>query len=174
MSESATYLVRRAAASTVATLFEAHCRLSPDRIAVESFEAGARRTSTYRELEARAWKLASVLDGRGVARGARVALLSENRAEYLEVFLAAARLGAIVACQNWRLAASELAHCLDLVAPTCTIASPRHAERVAGRAPIVFGDDYERLLSSASPLDPRASRSGSDVDPEDPLLILYT
>jgi acyl-CoA synthetase (AMP-forming)/AMP-acid ligase II len=54
----------------------------------------------------------SLLAARGVRHGDRIALLSENRLEVLELFLAAARLGAIVACQNWRLAAPELAHCL--------------------------------------------------------------
>lgn len=159
----ANYLVKRAASSTVASLFANHARLHPDLPAVED---GA-RTLTYRELDRRVRKLASALAARGVVRGERIALLSENRAEYLEVFLAAARLGAIVACQNWRLAAPELLHCITLVAPVCTIASPRHAERVPN--PLRFGDDYEALLEKAALHDEEV-----DVDPEDPLLILYT
>jgi fatty-acyl-CoA synthase len=104
----------------------------------------------------------------------RVALLSENRSEYLEVFLATARLGAIVACQNWRLAPPELAHCLDLVEPSCILVSPRHEAKLAslGRAvpdPIVFGPAYEQMIAAASGAAPVC-----DVDPEDPLLILYT
>ena len=66
--------------------------------------------------------------------GDRVALLSENRAEFLELFLAAARLGAIVACQNWRLAPPELAHCLRLVEPAVAVVSPR-ARCTRSRAP---------------------------------------
>jgi fatty-acyl-CoA synthase len=161
--------VRRATASTVASLFTARARVHPTRVAVED---GARRW-TYAELAERTDRLANALAARGVVRGERVAVLSENRTEYLELFLAAAKLGAIVACQSWRLTAGEIAHCLELVDPACAIVSPRHAELLAkvGRATptIVLGDDYESALAGARPDEPAVF-----VDPEDPLLVLYT
>ena len=123
-------LVRRAAASSVASLFVARARIHPGRLAVED----AARTLTYGELAERTRRLAGALASRGVKRGDRVALLSENRAEYLEVFLAAARLGAIVACPSWRLAPPELAYCLELVSPSLVFASPRHAEKLGAMA----------------------------------------
>src|ERR1700691_1638155 len=113
--------VRRASASTVASLFAARVRVHPERTALED----ATQRISYAQLDRRTKRLAGALQAAGVARGSRVALLSENRTEVLEVFLAAARLGAIVACQNWRLAPPELAHCLDLVEPACVIVSPR-------------------------------------------------
>jgi acyl-CoA synthetase (AMP-forming)/AMP-acid ligase II len=154
----------------VASLFAARARVHPERPAVED----GTRSWTYGDLDRRTRRLAGALAARGVRRGSRVALLSENRAEYLEVFFAAARLGAVVACQNWRLAPPELAHCLDLVEPECTIVSPRHADKLtslerAGPQPIVLGAGYERLLEHASDSAP-----SDDVDPEDALLILYT
>jgi acyl-CoA synthetase (AMP-forming)/AMP-acid ligase II len=160
-------LVQRSAKSTVATLFAAQARLHPDRVAVDD---GGRQLS-YGALAERARRLANVLAARGVGRGDRVALLSENRAEVLELFLAAARLGAIVACQNWRLAPPELAHCLRLVAPAATVVSPKHAAGVGdGDGPaLLLGDDYERQLAAASP-----DHEMAEGDPEDPLLILYT
>ena len=161
--------VRRGAGSTVGSLFAARARVHPHKLALED----ATRRSTYGELARRTKQLAGHLQASGVGRGARVALLSENRTEYLEVFLAAARLGAIVACQNGRLAPPELASCLDLVEPACVIVSPRHAEALAslGRAEpvMVFGEDYEQRLARAP------QHEGNDeVDPEDALLILYT
>jgi acyl-CoA synthetase (AMP-forming)/AMP-acid ligase II len=156
--------VGRAAQSTVAGLFSAQARIQPRRTAV----VDGSRTVTYGELDDRSRRLASVLAARGVRHGDRVALLSENRLEVLELFLAAARLGAIVACQNWRLAPPELAHCLALVTPAATVASPLHAGALGGD-PLVFGDDYERLLAAAAPGPAPAA-----VDPEAPLLILYT
>jgi fatty-acyl-CoA synthase len=161
--------VRRGAASTVGSLFAARARVHPDRLALED----ATRRSTYGELDRRAKQLAGALHAIGVDGGARVALLSENRGEYLEVFLAAARLGAIVACQNGRLAPPELARCIDLVEPACLVVSPRHAEALAslerGEPVVVLGDDYERRLTQAPEHTP-----DDDVDPEDALLILYT
>ncbi|MBS2020215.1 MAG: AMP-binding protein [Deltaproteobacteria bacterium] len=160
-------LVRRAAGSTIASVVSAHARLHPERLALED----ARVSLTYRELDARTRRLANAFAARGVLRGDRIAVLSENRSEYLEVFLAAARLGAIVACQNWRLAAPELAHCLALVEPRCVLASPRFEDRVADRAPLVFGDAFEAAVAQAAPLDVDVD---PEVEPEDPLLILYT
>jgi acyl-CoA synthetase (AMP-forming)/AMP-acid ligase II len=160
-------LVRRASRVTVADLFDARARVSPDRVAVED----ASRVLTYGELARRTKGLARSLADRGVARGERICVLSENRVEYLEVFLAAARLGAIVACPSWRLAAPELLHCFDLVEPVVTFVSPRHQGKLPGRfaaEPIVFGPDHERLTATD------AASIAREVDPEDPLLILYT
>jgi acyl-CoA synthetase (AMP-forming)/AMP-acid ligase II len=177
--------VARASASTVSGLFSARVRQHPSRVAIEDAIGGtvgegstASRTVTYAELQHRVQKLAGALSKSGVARGERLALLSENRLEYLEVFLAAASLGASVACQNWRLTAAELSHCIRLVEPRVIFVSPRHAERLASIAGlgtagaprrIMFGSDYEACLADSEPLAEVA-----EVDPEDPLLILYT
>jgi fatty-acyl-CoA synthase len=155
---------------TVATLFAARARVAGGLRAV----VDARRTWTYRELADRASRLAGVLAARGVTAGDRVAVLSRNRAEYLEAFLACGWIGAIVACQNWRLADAELAHCLDLVAPRVVLASSEEAPRLAARDPkresqLVFGEAYEAALASATPITEPVA-----LDPEAPLLILYT
>jgi acyl-CoA synthetase (AMP-forming)/AMP-acid ligase II len=162
--------VARASHSTVGSLFRARVRQFPERLAISN---GALPASlTYRELDARVARLAGALAEHGVARGDRVALLSENRPEYLEVVLAAARVGASIACQNWRLTGAELGHCIDLVTPRVVIVSPRHAERLTGlgiERRIMLGDEYEGWLASATPLVTEDA-----AQPEDPLLILYT
>ena len=114
MTTPASALVAAAARSTVTSLFVQQARLRPGRVAVDD----GRRRFTYAELERRSARLAALLAARGVREGDRVAILSENRIEYLEAFLAAGRIGAVLACQNWRLAAPELAHCLALVSPS--------------------------------------------------------
>jgi fatty-acyl-CoA synthase len=177
--------VARASISTVSGLFHSQARQHPDRIAVEDWgsaksAAGAEpiRRFSYRQLHERVRRLALALSSSGVAHGDRVALLSENRAEYLEVFLAAAQLGASVACQNWRLSPTELSHCVRLVEPKLLLVSPRHAERVPANAPEcwVFGADYEALLERAAPEASRAPESAQEPEgsAEDALLILYT
>ena len=57
-----------------------------------------------------------MLASRGLVRGDRVALLSRNRPEYFEIELAAANLGVITACLNWRLSERELIYCVDRLA----------------------------------------------------------
>ena len=172
MSSDAPALVAAAARSTVSGLFVQQAALYPERIAVDD---GQRRFS-YSELARRSAQLAGLLVARGVRTGDRIAILSENRIEYLETFLAAGRIGAIVACQNWRLARPELAHCLALVRPTLVLASARHAGSLDGLPDgldalerLEFGQDYEAALANATPHDALAA-----LDPETALLILYT
>ncbi len=158
-----------AASSTVASLFAARARVVPDARAI----VDDRVTWTYGALLDRVGRLAGHLRGRGVGVGDRVAILSRNRAEYLELFLACGWIGAIVACQNWRLADAELTHCLDLVAPSLLIASPAEAPRLAGRVEpvLVLGEAYEAAVAGAAPAAPAAP---AQLDAEAPLLILYT
>ena len=97
-------------ASSVGRLFAQRARIDPDAVAL--WEGGKSRS--FGTLDARVNRLANVLSEIGVSCGDRVALLSRNRMEYVEVELAAGKIGAITACQNWRLADPELTHCLDL------------------------------------------------------------
>ena len=119
-------------------------------------------------------RLAHTLEALGVARGARVAILSENRTEYVELEFACAKIGAIACALNWRLADPELAHCIRLVAPALVVVSPRFAsalERIDHSVSRVLslGAPYEAALAAAATTEP-----DRDVDPEDGLLVLYT
>ena len=165
--------IRRAGAWTVGELLSAQARRVPDRVALDD---GA-KTLTYRVLDERANRLANALAALGVVRGARVAILSENRTEYLEATYAAAKLGAILCALNWRLAREELAHCVRLVEPTVVLLSPRFQSAYAdlglldgvAAETILLGDDYERRLHGAAATAPPVV-----AEPEDGLLILYT
>ena len=121
MSTDTPALVRRAGSFTVGELLSLQARRVPEHIALDDGVA----TLSYRELDQRANRLAHVLAGQGVVRGSRVAILAENRTEYLEATFAAARLGAILCALNWRLARDELAHCVALVEPAAVLLSPR-------------------------------------------------
>jgi acyl-CoA synthetase (AMP-forming)/AMP-acid ligase II len=162
--------IRRSGRLSVYELFAAQVQRDPNAVAIE--HSGLRRS--YGALNVRVVRLAPALTGKGVRYGDRIGLLSENRAEYVEIELAAAYLGAIVACQNWRLAAAELQHCLDLVSPALVIASRRFAPTLSaldlhGVESFIIENDYEALIESAPPLAERP-----EVDPEDGLVILYT
>jgi acyl-CoA synthetase (AMP-forming)/AMP-acid ligase II len=132
------------------------------------------RVWTYAELNERVNRLVNVLVARGVSRGDRIAVLSENRPEYVDLDLAAAKLGAIVACLNWRQAAPELGYCVRLVEPKILFVSERHTATLAtadhGVPTVVgFGAEHEGLLSRAGALEPPEI-----AEPEDGFIILYT
>lgn len=77
----------------------------------------ANRTVTHREHLGRSIQLAAGLKEAGVVRGDRVAILSRNRLEFLDLLGAAAHLGAIVSAINWRQSAAEVALVLEGDAP---------------------------------------------------------
>ena len=129
---------------------------------------------TYAELDRRVHVLASALRAVGMAPGDRIAVLSENRIEYIELELAAAVLGATVACLNWRLSDEELRHCIRLVSPVLAVVSPRYAEtltRIDHGAPrvVTLGPEFEALRAKG-----RVDAATDAVDPEAGLVILYT
>jgi acyl-CoA synthetase (AMP-forming)/AMP-acid ligase II len=155
---------------TVADLLHKQARAQPDAPALSD----GLRTFGYAQLEARVGQLASALAGLGIVAGERVAILSENRLEYIELELAAAQAGVIVACLNWRLADDELRHCIALVAPALLVVSPRYVPtlaRIAHGVPYVIelGAEFERLREGAAP-GPVADAA----TPEAGLVILYT
>jgi acyl-CoA synthetase (AMP-forming)/AMP-acid ligase II len=162
-------LLLMASGLTVGGLFRDQARRNPGAIAVQQGE----RQLSYGALNERVNRLAHALAARGVIRGDRIALLSENRIEYVEVELAAAKLGAMVACQNWRQSDAELTHCIGLAEPSIALASERHAptlERLGCAAPIMaLGEEYEAMLAAAPEREPPIL-----AQPEDGLVILYT
>jgi fatty-acyl-CoA synthase len=163
-------LASTASGLTVARAFRQAARRYAEQPALQQ---GSHRIS-YRELDARANRLANALAALGVHAGDRVAILSENRTEYVELQLAGARLGIIIACQNWRMAPSELLHCLSLIGPKATFVSERYSANLAALdcdkgEGITFGPAYEAMLAAA-----RDSELPDVAHPEDGLVILYT
>lgn len=162
-------LARQASGLSLGALFSLRVRLGPERVALEQ---GERRLS-YAELDERTSRVCNWLTAQGVQHGDRIAILSENRLEYVELLLAVARMGVIAACQNWRQAEAELRHCLELVTPRLILVSPRFAERVREYRDVAsfvtFGPAYEEALASADTCAPT-----DHCDPEDGVVILYT
>ncbi len=156
--------------STVGGLFRARAQIQKSALAIEF---GERRVS-YGELLDRVDRATLMLAGRGLKRGDRVALLSRNRPEYLEIELAAANLGAITACLNWRLSKGELAYCVDLVSPKLLIVEDELTASLEGLdgdgcTTVTLGAEYEKMLRQPSAQTPPIA-----AEPEDGLVILYT
>lgn len=162
-------LAREASGLTIGTLFAQNVRSWPERVALQAGDIQV----TYAELGRRTDRLCRYLKGRGIVRGDRIAILSENRIEYVELLVAAAKMGVIAACQNWRLSDDELRHCLELVTPKLLFASPLHkgaAARLDDIAPsLMFGPEYETALGAV-----RQVPVEDICDPEDGIVILYT
>jgi fatty-acyl-CoA synthase len=133
-----------------------------------------RRTLSYGEFNERVNRLANVMLAHGLKPQDRIAILSRNSIEYLEVMMASAKIGVIVCCLNWRLAPVELSHCIGLVQPAMIFFQAPFHELVQSLElelpfAVVFEEEYEPLLARASRADPPLAAHG-----EDGLLVLFT
>jgi fatty-acyl-CoA synthase len=86
-------------------------RLSPNAVAFKDAESGVEYT--YAALHYLSCKVAQHLQSKfGIQVGQRVAVISTNEIEYLPLFFALQRLGAIMVPVNFRLTAREITHIL--------------------------------------------------------------
>jgi acyl-CoA synthetase (AMP-forming)/AMP-acid ligase II len=76
----------------------------PDKIAVKDMN----RSLTYREFNTRTNKLATGFFKRGLKKGDKIAVLSNNRVEFMEIYAAAAKAGFIIVPLNFRLLPEDL------------------------------------------------------------------
>jgi acyl-CoA synthetase (AMP-forming)/AMP-acid ligase II len=158
------------ASLTIGELFRIRAQIQPADTAIE-YQG---RQISYGALLSRVERVTAMLSAFGLSRGDRVALLSRNRPEYIEIELAAANLGVITACLNWRLSPRELAYCIELVSPKLVISEPDLAGGLmvpAGDAwqSLEIGPPYERRLQQQSD---HAALAVAEL--EDGLVILYT
>ncbi|MEK9655834.1 MAG: AMP-binding protein, partial [Halieaceae bacterium] len=141
------------------------------------------RRISFGDLDERVRRLANALCTElGLNKGDRVAILSKNCIQYMEVFYACARSGLIAQPLNWRLSEPEMDRILQDGEPSVLIGSEEYADLTRSLAAtasiketLVFSADadcrYERLIAAASDAEPAAS---AGVTGDDPVLILYT
>src|SRR6266542_1536 len=111
----------------------------PDKVAIIDLFGGKERRATYRQLDARMNRVASVLARLGVAPGERVAMGIGNRTEFIEFFFGSMRAGAIPLPLNIRLAAPTLEQIVADAACTLAVVDPsshRDALAIARRSPL--------------------------------------
>jgi len=174
-------LILRSGYLTVGEALKNNARIIPHRIAIQ-YEGGE---LSFAQLNTRVNCLAYAMAAMGIERGDRVAVLAENRVEYCEVVYAAAKLGAIVPCLNWRLSADELKYCIRLTTPETIIVSSLYRslfEEIRNELEclknVVLLDDspetenemaYPSLIQDGRDVEPLV-----EVTPEDALTIIYT
>ncbi len=156
-------------------------RLQPAREALIDVHSG--RRMTYGELDERVRRLANgFVDQLELEKGERVAILSKNCIEYMEIYYACARVGLIAQPLNWRLGIPEMQRILENGDPAVVIVSNEYAaegaalrEQLAVDHWLAFGEDsdgsYEAVLLNSSDEEPAWS---AEVGDHDPVLILYT
>ena len=158
-----------------------HAARRGDELAVKD----ARRALSYRELDARASRMANVLRSElGLRTGERLAVLLENSADFVELYVATARAGVVIVPINIRLTPAEVVRILKDSGARTLITEDEFIpaldgvpglERLAprrialGEAPRGSFEPWEPLVAAQPARDP-----GIDLAPADPWVILYT
>lgn len=150
----------------------ARAQLNPNRIAIEFCE----RRISYAELDAGSTQLAMALLAHGLARGSRIATLSENRPEHVELLFACAKAGLVLAPLNSHLTPFELAAQLRDFTPALVVASSEQSVRFSDACAMVDGVgaplQLERLLVELDAVSSHVILPF--VDDDDGLLLIAT
>ncbi|MFJ9716998.1 acyl-CoA synthetase [Streptomyces sp. NPDC101213] len=154
--------------STVDGVLRRSARRTPARVAVEYRD----RTWTYGELDEAVSRAASVLLGRGLAPGDRVAAYGHNSDAYLVAFLACARAGLVHVPVNQNLTGDDLAYLVGQSGSTLVLTDPGLAGRLPDGVrtlPLRDADDSLLALLAAAP-----AHDGPEPRSEDLVQLLYT
>ncbi|NHU47049.1 AMP-binding protein [Rhodococcus sp. A14] len=114
---------------TIAECVDEHASRQPDHLALVSPDGCTR---TYAELSHTARALARSLTRLGAAPGDRIAALVDDGIEYVELYIAAARLGAVVVPINTRLTPAEASVLVADCTPRILVWSANHSNITSG------------------------------------------
>lgn len=114
-------------------LAEIAAKLDPDKTAVIDYSWGVRETYTFQDIERFSNNLAIELEKLKVSKGDRIAVISYNNTEFLSIYMATIKKGAILAPLSWRASPKELAFMIDDIEPKI----------------IIYHRDFETLLRTS-------------------------
>lgn len=163
----------------IGEILEKRALITPQRYAV-FFEDEA---LTFLDLDNRTNRLAQGLLKLGIKPGDRVALLMRNCIQYLEVFFASARIGAVLVPLNVRLAPAELDYILDDCSVSALIYGNGFEDKLAKLETLPYikvrigttkrsdTDDlaYDTVVEASEPKSPEILVSETDL-----LAVMYT
>ena len=140
------------------------------------------RSLSHADFAARAFAFGNALLAMGLQRQSRVAVLSQNRPEYFEIFAAVGAAGLITVNLNWRLAAPELQRILEDCEPEVLIFDEPSAATAATLPPpprrrhsTALAAPPDWALSSDAGRAPEApTRPIRPVRPDDIESLIYT
>lgn len=158
----------------------AHANINPEKVVIEDLHSG--RVLSYGEFSERIGRIADHLACNcAIGIGDRVAVLSYNNPEMLELQFACTRLGAVFVPLNFRLTAAELEYIVSdcsakvLVADVAFEQTAREVAKTShvGHVIITNSDgtasDYEKAVSAATP-----HYGQTDLTLDDTSAIMYT
>ena len=160
---------------------EKRSKLTPDRIALIDYATGVE--TSYAEWNQRANRTANFLKNLGVKKGDLIAVYAMNRPEYLDLFWAASKIGAILQNLNWRLTVHELKGIVAAGEPKVLVYSEEWQEQVEELKPGCTSVEHVVAMTNPAPGERHISERDNmsaelldipELEPDDPWGIYYT
>jgi fatty-acyl-CoA synthase len=172
-------LVKPNATSSIVDIVERQARRRPGNIAIFYLD----QRMSYAELDARANRYAHWALAQGIGRGSVVALLMENRPDYICAWLGLFKAGAQVALINTNLSGAALAHSISISGARHAIVGAELEENFSAapfeERPVLWvegraaGGDLSAVLSTLPDTSPgKAARAG--VTLKERAFLIYT
>jgi long-chain acyl-CoA synthetase len=145
----------------------------PGHHAIELQTPDALIPTTYADLIGEAAQTAAWLHQAGVAVDDRVAILGDNTARWISVYLGALRLGAVAVPLDTAYSASQIRTVLDNSGARVIFTTPRYLEAVRAAADGLTSPPFVQLMTDW-PLSEHAPPDRVDRADDDAAVMLYT
>ncbi len=105
---------------------------------------------TFRDVDRRVNQYARLFQSRGIGPGDVVALMMDNRPDYVFVFYALARLRAVTSMINTNLSGNTLTHAVNVCKPKAMVVGAEHAQAVRAVLPAILRSPAEEPRASTT------------------------
>ncbi len=158
---------------TTSTLLEEACKTAKDRTFLE-FPSKVFKT-TYGEFQSQVNRIANILTEKGIAKGDKVAIMSDNSPELLQTSYAVTIVGAVWVPLNSSLVGESLRYIMEVSDSSYVIVSARYREQIeqtAGKAKNPIKILYMEELDTAA--KKKSKEFKSPTKPDDICYLLFT
>jgi acyl-CoA synthetase (AMP-forming)/AMP-acid ligase II len=141
---------------------------------------GADKSVSHEQLLDRTDRLAAGITKRGIAKGDRVCILAQNSLEYLDLYGACAKTGAIAYPINWRLSAEEVGQVIALADPKVLVVGVSHLPQIEGidlsgtQVRAIIGEGSKDGFIPVTDLYAETTGEPGEVSSDDPFVIIST
>ena len=151
----------------------------PDRTAMVCEQ----RSRTYAEMQDRVNRLANALQAMGVGKGDKISVMALNSTEYVEIYYAGAKLGAVFVPLNYRAKRDELAYMCNNSETKVLFVGERYLELSEAIKPELKTIEQFVCIDSRPEAMPNyddllgaheADEIFTDIDDNDPTIVIYT
>lgn len=141
---------------------------------------GADTSVSHEQFLDRIDRLAAGINKRGITKGDRICILAQNSLEYLDLYGACAKTGAIAYPINWRLSAEEVGRVVALADPKALVVGISRLPQIEGidlggiQLQAIIGEGPKEGFIPVIDLYEETTGGPGEVSSDDPFVIIST